>query len=113
MNTQQHTIAVEDQHMPPFAVKIPIAVERGEGIYVWDQTGKKYLDFTSGWGVTCIGHANPVIIDALAQQGAKIIQNPDSGLTYSPIRAKLAEKSSCRHHWVPQSLRNNFQEYQA
>lgn len=75
--------------MPPFATKIPIAVERGEGVYVWDQTGKKYLDFTAGWGVTCIGHANPVITEALTQQGQKIIQNPDSGLTYSPARARL------------------------
>lgn len=91
MTTQQHTIAIEEQHMPPFATKIPVAVERGEGVYVWDQTGKQYLDFTSGWGVTCIGHANPVITEALTQQGNKIIQNPDSGLTYSPIRAKLLE----------------------
>lgn len=48
-----------------------------------------YIDFTSGWGVTCIGHAHPVIIDALMEQGRKIIQNPNSGLTYSPARARL------------------------
>jgi acetylornithine/N-succinyldiaminopimelate aminotransferase len=48
-----------------------------------------YMDFTSGWGVTCIGHAHPVIINALIDQGRKIIQNPNSGLTYSPVRARL------------------------
>jgi acetylornithine/N-succinyldiaminopimelate aminotransferase len=89
MNTQEETIAIEDQHMPLFAKKIPIAIERGEGVYVWDQTGKQYLDLTSGWGVTCIGHANPIITDALLRQSQKIIQNPDTGLTYSPIRARL------------------------
>jgi acetylornithine/N-succinyldiaminopimelate aminotransferase len=89
MNIQEETIAIEDQHMPPFAKKIPIAIERGEGVYVWDQTGKQYLDLTAGWGVTCIGHANPVITEVLRQQSDKIIQNPDSGLTYSPIRARL------------------------
>jgi acetylornithine/N-succinyldiaminopimelate aminotransferase len=39
--------------------------------------------------VTSIGHAHPVIVRALAEQGARIIQNPDSGLTYSPARASL------------------------
>lgn len=75
--------------MPGFAKKIPIAIERGDGIHVWDQTGKHYLDFTAGWGVTCLGHAHPVITEALTQQSQKIIQNPDSGLTYSPARARL------------------------
>lgn len=36
-------------------------------MYVWDQTGKKYLDFTAGWGVTCIGHANPAMTAALTR----------------------------------------------
>jgi acetylornithine/N-succinyldiaminopimelate aminotransferase len=70
-------------------VKQKISIEKGEGIYVWDEEGKIYIDFTSGWGVTCIGHANPVITDALLDQGRKIIQNPNSGLTYSPARARL------------------------
>jgi acetylornithine/N-succinyldiaminopimelate aminotransferase len=89
MNTQAETIAIEDQHTPPFAKKTPIAIERGEGVYVWDQTGKQYLDFTAGLGVTCLGHANPVMIEALLQQSQKIMQNPNSGLTYSPARARL------------------------
>jgi acetylornithine/N-succinyldiaminopimelate aminotransferase len=83
------TLSVEDEHSPPFFKKIPIAIERGEGVYVWDETGKKYIDFTSGWGVTCLGHAHPVITRALQEQSRKIIQNPNSGLTYSPARARL------------------------
>jgi len=89
MKTQAETIAIEDLHTPPFAKKTPIAIERGEGVSVWDQTGKQYLDFTAGWGVTCIGHAHPVITEALLQQSQKIIQNPNSGATYSPARARL------------------------
>jgi acetylornithine/N-succinyldiaminopimelate aminotransferase len=83
------TISIEDKFAIPFFNKIPISIERGDGIYVWDEEGKQYLDFTSGWGVTCLGHAHPVIIDAITTQSAKIIQNPSSGLTYSPARAKL------------------------
>ena len=83
------TIEIEDQSSPPFFSKIPISIERGEGIYCSDEEGNRFLDFTSGWGVTCLGHASPVITDALLEQSRKIIQNPNSGLTYSPIRAKL------------------------
>jgi len=89
MNTQNDTIAVEDAHFAPFFNKTPISIERGEGIYVWDEDGRKYVDFTSGWGVTCLGHAHPVITEALVAQSRKIIQNPNSGITYSPARAKL------------------------
>jgi acetylornithine/N-succinyldiaminopimelate aminotransferase len=85
------TIAVENAHMPPFFAKTPISIARGEGVWVWDEEGRRYLDLTAGWGVTSIGHAHPVIVRALAEQGARILQNPDSGLTYSPPRARLLE----------------------
>jgi acetylornithine/N-succinyldiaminopimelate aminotransferase len=83
------TIAVENAHMPPFFAKTPISIARGEGVWVWDEEGRRYLDLTAGWGVTSIGHAHPAILRALTEQGARIIQNPDSGLTYSPARARL------------------------
>lgn len=83
------TIATENAHMPPFFAKTPISIVRGEGVSVWDEEGRRYLDLTAGWGVTSIGHAHPVIQAALAEQGALILQNPDSGLTYSPARARL------------------------
>ena len=83
------TIAIEEAHMPPFFAKIPISIERGDGVYVWDEEGVRYLDLTAGWGVTSIGHAHPAILAALTEQGALILQNPDSGLTYSPARARL------------------------
>jgi acetylornithine/N-succinyldiaminopimelate aminotransferase len=82
------TIAIETAHMPPFFAKTPISIERGEGVYVWDEEGVRYLDLTAGWGVTSIGHAHPAIQAALTEQGARILQNPDSGLTHSPARAR-------------------------
>lgn len=83
------TIDIEEEHMPGFFKKIPVSIEYGSGVYVWDEKGKRYLDFTAGWGVTSIGHSNEVIVKALTEQGKKIIQNPNSGLTYSPVRARL------------------------
>jgi acetylornithine/N-succinyldiaminopimelate aminotransferase len=87
--SSKETFDIEDRYMAPFFVKQKVSIEKGEGIYVWDEEGKTYMDFTSGWGVTCVGHAHPVITDALIDQGRKIIQNPNSGLTYSPVRARL------------------------
>jgi len=89
MGNQKNTIATEDAHYAPFFNKTPVSVERGEGIYVWDEDGNEYVDFTAGWGVTCLGHAHPVITEALAAQSRKIMQNPNSGITYSPARARL------------------------
>jgi acetylornithine/N-succinyldiaminopimelate aminotransferase len=83
------TIAIENAHMPSFFTKIPISIDRGEGVYVWDEEGNRYLDLTAGWGVTCIGHAHPAIQAALTEQAARILQNPNAGLTYSPPRARL------------------------
>jgi acetylornithine/N-succinyldiaminopimelate aminotransferase len=83
------TFEIEDKSMVPFFVKQKISIERGEGVYAWDEEGTRYIDFTSGWGVTCIGHAHPVITETLIAQSKKIIQGPNSGLTYSPARAGL------------------------
>ena len=55
------------------------------------QTGKSYLDFTSGWGVTCLGHAHPALLDALNRQAMRLIQGPNAGFTYSPERARLLQ----------------------
>ncbi|MBF0277123.1 MAG: aspartate aminotransferase family protein [SAR324 cluster bacterium] len=89
--TSKKTIEIEDRHTPPFFNKIQISIDRGEGVYVWDEEGTRYLDFTSGWGVTSIGHAHSAITNALQEQGQKILQNPNSGLTYSPARARLLD----------------------
>ncbi|WP_213183468.1 aspartate aminotransferase family protein [Desulfosarcina cetonica] len=75
--------------MPPFFTKIPVSIDRGEGVYVWDEEGNRYLDLTAGWGVTSIGHAHPAIQAALMEQSARILQNPNAGLTYSPARSRL------------------------
>ncbi|MCK9196226.1 MAG: aspartate aminotransferase family protein [Syntrophales bacterium] len=87
--TTSRTIHVEDKYTPPFFRKIPVSIERGAGVHVWDEEGNRFIDFTSGWGVTCLGHAHPVITDSLLEQSKKIIQNPNSGLTYSSVRARL------------------------
>ncbi len=87
--TTAETIATEDKYAPPFFTRIPVSIERGAGVYAWDEEGNRFIDFTSGWGVTCLGHAHPAITNALLEQSQKLLQSPNAGLTYSPIRARL------------------------
>ena len=86
------TIQTENQLAIPFFKKIPIAIERGQGVHVWDESGRRYFDLTAGWGVTSIGHANPVLADAIAAQARTLLQTPSSGLVCSPVRAALLRK---------------------
>jgi acetylornithine/N-succinyldiaminopimelate aminotransferase len=79
MEKNLNTYEIEDRYYASFANKTILSIEKGEGVYAFDEDGKKYLDLTAGWGVTSIGHANPVITEAICQQSKKIIQNPNSG----------------------------------
>jgi len=54
---------------PPQAVTFV----RGEGTVLWDDQGKRYLDFLAGIGVTSLGHANPVVADAIAEQARTLL----------------------------------------
>ena len=53
--------------------RFPVAVSRGEGGYLWDESGKKYLDFATGIAVCALGHCPEVMQKALADQSAKLI----------------------------------------
>ena len=50
-----------------------VVMARGEGVYLWDTEGRRYLDMLGGWAVTCLGHAHPRLAEALAQQAATLI----------------------------------------
>ena len=62
---------------------------RGEGSYLWDDTGKRYLDFIQGWAVTCLGHAPPAVAEAIAAQ-AKLLITP-SPAYYNATSLELAK----------------------
>ncbi len=100
-----NTIAIEDSFGLTTCNKQAIAIERGQGSYVWDEQGRRYLDFTSGWGVTALGHAHPTILSALSEQAGKIMQNPNSGFTYSPVRSRLLARMQ---QVLPQGLQRVF-----
>jgi acetylornithine/N-succinyldiaminopimelate aminotransferase len=69
---------------------------RGEGSWLWDDTGKRYLDFMQGWAVNCLGHSPSVVAEALAAQ-AKVLLTPSPAF-YNETSLKLANalvKHSC------------------
>ncbi len=53
--------------------RLPVTFERGEGCWLWDTTGKKYLDAVSGIAVCNLGHAHPSVTQALCEQAGKLV----------------------------------------
>ena len=68
----KHYIALEDKYGAHNYHPLPVVLERGEGVYVWDVEGKKYFDFLSAYSAVNQGHCHPKIIGALTDQ-AKIL----------------------------------------
>ena len=67
-----------------------IVVERGEGCYLYDGNGTRYLDFTSGIGVTNTGHSHPRVVRAIQEQAAKLLHG-QINIVYSAAVVELAE----------------------
>jgi len=67
----------------------PISIDRGEGSYVWDLEGTRYLDYFGGVLTTMIGHANPAVVEAVRHQAGKVMHT--STLYLSEPMIELAE----------------------
>jgi acetylornithine aminotransferase/acetylornithine/N-succinyldiaminopimelate aminotransferase len=84
------TIRAEQKLLLPTYDRQKVLFTRGRGVYLWDSTGKRYLDFLSGIGVTALGHAHPAIQKVLKQQAGKLIHT--SNLFYHEYQAELAKR---------------------
>lgn len=73
-----------DEVMVPVYAPSEIVPVRGLGLDVWDQQGRQYLDFTAGIAVTSLGHANPIVIEALRTQAEKL-WHVGNGYTNEPV----------------------------
>jgi acetylornithine/N-succinyldiaminopimelate aminotransferase len=76
----------------PTYERSPVLFTRGRGVYLWDSTGKRYLDFLSGIGVNALGYGHPAIRKVLREQSAKLIHI--SNLFFHPYQAELAKMLS-------------------
>src|ERR687895_2353775 len=71
----------------------PVYVERGEGSRVWDVDGNEYIDFHNGFGVMCVGHANPVIAAAVKAQ-------MDAGTHFAaPTEGSIVVAEELKRRW--------------
>lgn len=63
----------ENRHLMNHVVRPKAVMVRGRGSYVWDDSGKRYLDFVQGWAVNALGHASPSIARAVSEQAATLV----------------------------------------
>jgi acetylornithine/succinyldiaminopimelate/putrescine aminotransferase len=73
-NAEARSILKRDgEHLLPVYARYPVVMERGEGVYLFDSSGNRYLDLMAGLGVNALGHAHPRMVAAMADQAAKIV----------------------------------------
>lgn len=70
--TSEQAIALEDKHGAHNYHPLPVVLERGEGVYVWDVEGKQYFDFLSAYSAVNQGHCHPAIVGAMMAQAQKL-----------------------------------------
>jgi acetylornithine/N-succinyldiaminopimelate aminotransferase len=80
--------AADLRHVMKVADRPPMAIARGEGSWLWDREGRRYLDFVQGWAVNCLGHAPRVVARALADQAGRLVNC--SPAYYSEPMVRLA-----------------------
>lgn len=76
--------------LSPIYGRLPVAFTHGQGVWLWDTAGKRYLDGLSGIGVSCLGHAHPVLVKAISEQAAKVIHT--SNIYEVPLQEQLAQR---------------------
>ena len=87
------------QHVLPTYGRFPLVAVRGEGTRLWDDAGRRYLDFCTGIAVCSLGHCHPVLVAALREQAATLIHV--SNLYQIPQQAALAREINEEHVRLP------------
>ncbi len=80
--------ALERRHVIGAHVRLPLTLARGEGAWVFDEDGTRYLDLYGGHAVTVLGHAHPEVTAAVQRQAAELLFY--SAVAWSPARARAA-----------------------
>src|SRR4030043_291788 len=87
---------LDKQYYMQTIVRVPVTLVRGKGARVWDDKGKKYLDFVCGLAVNCLGHCHPVVTRAVAKQVKTLMQTSLWYYTIPMLQlSELLVKNSC------------------
>ena len=89
-SASEHIVELEKQYLLQNYGRHPLVLQRGDGPYMWDVDGKRYLDFIAGIGVNALGQNHPRIVAAIQEQAARLIHT--SNLFYNEYQGPLAKK---------------------
>src|ERR1044072_3785702 len=95
--TSEQVIALAKKHLIGNYTRYPVCLVRGEGSWVWDAEGNRYLDFFPGWGCGILGHCPPRVVAAVQEQVATLIHVPNTW--YTEAQVLLAQALSERTSW--------------
>lgn len=95
------TEQLEQAHVLQTYRRAPVVFERGDGAYLFDRDGRRYLDFVSGVGVAALGHAHPALARALGAQASTLAHT--SNLYFHPLQGELAARLAA-HATLPRAF---------
>lgn len=101
--TTQEAIALENLYQIPTYARMPMVLTRGEGSYVWDTDGRKYLDLYGGHCVALLGHSPTRVVKAIRAQAEQLLFY--SNTVYNDTRARALERLGTL---APEGLRHVF-----
>lgn len=91
-HTANTIINATEAHFFPVFTRTELVVQRAQDCRVWDVDGREYIDLTSGWGVTCLGHCPTALTQALTAQLGNCMQTPNCNLSYTQSQADAASR---------------------
>src|ERR1700683_2691766 len=86
----QDVVELEKKYLLQNYARHPLILHRGDGPYMWDTGGKRYLDFIAGIGVNALGQNHPRIVRVIQEQAARLIHT--SNLFYNECQGPLAKR---------------------
>lgn len=86
MSTTQDLVTAADSHLYPNYGPRSVVLERGQGSFVWDTEGRRYLDLYAGIAVSVLGHAHPGLTQAICAQAGKLLHQTNYFLTMPNVR---------------------------
>jgi predicted acetylornithine/succinylornithine family transaminase len=95
--TSQETIELFNRYVIGNYTRYPVCLVRGEGSFVWDAEGHRYLDFFPGWGCDLLGHCPPRVVEAVRDQVGRLIHVPNTW--YTEPQGLLAKALGERTGW--------------
>ena len=101
----EHYTKLDQKYYLPTFRRFPIALERGEGCYVWDVDGKKYLDTLAGIAVNALGHCHPAIVKTIEEQAHTLlhVSNFFVNKPQVALSEKLTQISGLDHVFITNS----------